>query len=276
VAVSVRVVVKPSGGGQTVTDAKATVELRDRTGPTVAPDVVLPFCPSAPAVSGTLDTYGTNPLGTLAGAPNGWTHLLDTDWSSQSIVAGLTDDRAWRISKTGTFSRRYHLRSNDAASESTVQEVVPLCRYVSFDSWHRQTVTILAAQSNGDCYFVRQPHADATTSGFDGQLELFSFVGGTATLLATVDLVTSLDARQVVDRWVWFRFRRDGDRLRARTWGYGNPDPCDWQIDYTVSSPLAAGRPGFGARKSSGNGTTVEFDQVGWAVGDASAPGPWV
>jgi hypothetical protein len=36
--VTVRVVIVPTGGGQTLTGARATVELRDRSGPTVAPD----------------------------------------------------------------------------------------------------------------------------------------------------------------------------------------------------------------------------------------------
>jgi hypothetical protein len=79
---TVRVVVVPSGGGQTVTDAKATVKLIDRTGPTVAPDLTNCVWKNEPigswGVDAQIEPFGA---GTTAGGAPGTYRNIDAFYS---------------------------------------------------------------------------------------------------------------------------------------------------------------------------------------------------
>lgn len=69
-------------------------------------------------------------------------------------------------------------------------------------------------------------------------------------------------------RWYWMRFRVQGNRLLARVWDDGQPEPAEWTIEREDRSIQAGGGVGFGSFSDAGN---RYWDHISIAVGGESA-----
>ena len=45
--------------------------------------------------------------------------------------------------------------------------------------------------------------------------------------------------------WVWYRFRKEGNDLKAKAWAENDPEPTAWDCEFTETTPLAAGKVGL-------------------------------
>lgn len=91
---------------------------------------------------------------------------------------------------------------------------------------------------------------------FLGELVLIAYNRGS--ILATETTGLSYTAGTAT----WLRTRIDGQRIRARTWLDGDPEPDDWPLDHTVASDtIAAGTSGLSAvALGSNTNTNPAFD----------------
>lgn len=91
---------------------------------------------------------------------------------------------------------------------------------------------VTARLTDASNYYV----AEFRTSATDTSLLLRRRVGGVTTDLISVTTLLLPAATA----WRWIRLQVQGNKLRAKVWGLGDPEP-DWMVSYTDATPLSTG-----------------------------------
>jgi hypothetical protein len=112
------------------------------------------------------------------------------------------------------------------------QDVTCLVRINDVAESGNLTIGVTARLTDSSNYYVAEFRYSAT----DTTLLLRRRVGGVTTDVASIT-PTLLPAATA---WRWIRLQVQGNKLRAKVWGWGDPEP-DWMVSYTDATPLSTG-----------------------------------
>lgn len=118
------------------------------------------------------------------------------------------------------------------------------------------------SEENENAYYLDARSPDASSSA--NRVRINRYVNGSYTLLSSTELPFTLEE----DTWYHVVLKREGDRLWAKMWPYGEDEPAHFQV-MTVDSTFDSGRVGVSHFTS---GTTNDWAFFGVGTGGEEAP----
>lgn len=182
--------------------------------------------------------------------PEGWTPVwMPSDWTvldEPRVLRHVVDDRGGR-------------RALVWDEPGIVVGDVELYTLVRADS--ANTMFQLPLHVSGEAGSENAYYLDARVD--QSALRINRYVDGTFSTIGRADFEPQQDT------WYRLRFRREGDRLLAKVWEDGDPEP-DWQAS-AVDRSLTSGAVGFAGFQTN---SVNDWAFLGVGVGGEPAPGP--
>ena len=188
---------------------------------------------------------------TTGAAPSDWSEPYAT--SATLTVEADAAATGGKVLKCVTYKNVPYFAAWDAVLNTT-EDVEVVARYRTTYAWNSAVVRIRASGGAGteSNYYLTQ-----------GNLA-WKYVNGADLIVLSA---TKNAINDVVNAWLWVRFRANGTTLQYRTWADGDSEPTTWRE--ATDTSLTAGLVGVGAYQG---WQTYEWVVFGVGLNGATAP----